>query len=113
MKDIALLERKALTCGTTWAAAGLVVEMRGTRELTRMTGYGLDLYSGLESETGQTTGLTRIGSLLIATDREREREYERILSQSHGFGVEMERINTDELRRLWPIMNTDDIVAAY
>jgi 4-methylaminobutanoate oxidase (formaldehyde-forming) len=113
MKDIALLERKTLTCGTTWAAAGLVVEMRGTKELTRMTGYGLDLYSRLESETGQTTGFTRTGSLLIATNREREREYDRILSQSRTFGVEMERINTDELSRLWPIMNTADIIAAY
>lgn len=113
MKDLALLERKTLTCGTTWAAAGLVVEMRGTIELTRMTGYGLDLYSRLESETGQTTGFTRTGSLLIATNREREREYNRILSQSRTFGVEMERINIDELKRLWPIMKTQDIIAAY
>jgi len=113
MKDIALLERKTLTCGTTWAAAGLVIEMRGTRELTRMMGYGLDLYSRLETETGQATGFIKTGSLLIATNRERERENNRILSQSRTFGVEMERINTDELSRLWPIMNTDDIIAAY
>lgn len=113
MKDIALLERKSLTCGTTWAAAGLVIEMRGTRELTRMMGYGLDLYSRLEIETGQATGFTKTGSLLISTNWEREREYKRILSQSRTFGVEMERINTDELSRLWPIMNTDDIIAAY
>jgi 4-methylaminobutanoate oxidase (formaldehyde-forming) len=113
MKDIALLERKTLTCGTTWAAAGLVVEMRGTKELTRMTGYGLDLYSRLEAETGQTTGFTRTGSLLIATNREREREYDRILSQSRTFGVEMERISADDLNRLWPVMNTADVTAAY
>jgi len=113
ISDVALLERKSLTCGTTWAAAGLVVEMRGTRELTRMTGYGLDLYARLEAETGQTTGFTRSGSLLIATNQEREREYNRILSQSRTYGVEMERIGIDELKKLWPILHTEDITAAY
>ncbi len=30
VKDVVVLERKELTCGTTWAAAGLVVQLRGT-----------------------------------------------------------------------------------
>ena len=113
LTDVSLLERKSLTCGTTWAAAGLAVEMRGTLELTRMTGYGLDLYSRLEEETGQSTGFTRSGSLLIATNPEREREYNRLLSQSRTYGVDMERISIDELKKLWPIMHTKDITAAY
>jgi glycine/D-amino acid oxidase-like deaminating enzyme len=113
LTDVALLERKSLTCGTTWAAAGLAVEMRGTLELTRMTGYGIDLYSRLEKETGQSTGFIRSGSLLIATNPEREQEYNRILSQSCTYGVEMERITMEELQKLWPILHIDDITAAY
>src|SRR4029450_7775312 len=54
--DVLLLEQGKLTCGTTWHAAGLVGQTRATRNATRMSQYGIELYSTLEAETGLATG---------------------------------------------------------
>ncbi|NQT55268.1 MAG: FAD-binding oxidoreductase, partial [Desulfobacteraceae bacterium] len=67
VKDVVLLERKNLTCGTTWAAAGLVVILRGTPEMVRMTRHGYELYRELEKETEQPTGFIQSGTINIAT----------------------------------------------
>jgi glycine/D-amino acid oxidase-like deaminating enzyme len=61
--DVLLLERKQLTCGTTWHAAGLVGQLRATRNLTMLAQYTTELYTTLEKETGQATGFRQIGSL--------------------------------------------------
>jgi len=50
--DVVLLEQGKLTCGTTWHAAGLVGQLRATRNATRMSRYGIELYATLEAETG-------------------------------------------------------------
>ena len=54
--DVGLLERKELTCGTTWHAAGLVGQLRATRNMTMLAQYTSELFAGLEAETGQATG---------------------------------------------------------
>ena len=111
--DVVLLERKFLTSGTTWAAAGLVGQLRATHALTRLAAYGTELYARLEAETGQHTGYTSNGSIMVARTPDRVHEYERSRSMAKAFGVEMERIGLDEARRLWPLMNTDGLQAAY
>ena len=65
-RDVVLLERRELSCGTTWHAAGLVGQLRATHNLTRLAKYGADLYERLEAETGQATGFRRPGSLSLA-----------------------------------------------
>ena len=65
--DVVLLERKQLTCGTTWHAAGLVGQLRATYNMTRLAQYTTGLYAGLEQETGQATGFRQTGSIAIAT----------------------------------------------
>jgi glycine/D-amino acid oxidase-like deaminating enzyme len=52
--DIVLLERKQLTCGTTWHAAGLVGQLRGSQNMTRLAKYSAELYTKLEAETGMS-----------------------------------------------------------
>src|SRR3712207_8323797 len=69
--DVVLLERRRLTCGTTWHAAGLVGQLRGSRNMTRLAKYSADLYARLEAETGVATGLRRVGSLSVALTAER------------------------------------------
>lgn len=113
VKDVVLLERKSLNCGTSWAAAGLVINLRGTLELAKMTAHSMELYQELEKETEQTTGYTKTGSLLIATNAERQLEYERFLSIGETLGVEIRRIDLNELRELWPPINTEGIIGAY
>ena len=66
-RDVVLLEQGRLTCGTTWHAAGLVGQTRATRNATRMSRYGIELYSTLERETGLATGWTQCGSLNVAS----------------------------------------------
>lgn len=113
VKDVVLLERKYLTSGTSWAAAGLVINLRGTLELAKMTAYGMELYQEIEKETEQPTGYTNTGSLLIAANEERQLEYERFLSVGETLGVEIRRIDMDELKELWPPISIDGIMSAY
>ncbi len=113
VKDVVVLERKSLTCGTTWAAAGLVVTLRGTPEMVRMTRHGYELYRELEIETGQPTGFIQTGTINIATNEHRKDELKKLESLSESFGVENRRIDLAELKERWPLINTEDILAAY
>jgi 4-methylaminobutanoate oxidase (formaldehyde-forming) len=112
-RDAVLLERKVLTSGTTWAAAGLVGQLWASSALTKLAKYGTELYSRLEAETGQTTGFVRSGSLRVARTESRKREYDRAAGMARAFGVEIEQISFEEARRLWPPMKTDDLAAVY
>jgi 4-methylaminobutanoate oxidase (formaldehyde-forming) len=77
-RDVVLLERRQLSCGTTWHAAGLVGQLRSSHNLTRLASYGAVLYERLEAETGQATGFRRSGSISVA------RTAERLVSSSAG-----------------------------
>ena len=109
-RDVVLLERKKLTCGTTWHAAGLVGQLRATLNMTRLAQYTADLYTTLEQETGQATGFKQNGSISVATSDERLEELKRGASMGRTFGLEIEVIGADEIKRLWPLINTGDVV---
>ena len=111
-RDVLLLERKRLTSGTTWHAAGLVGQLRSTHNLTRLAKYTTELYAGLEKETGQATGFRQNGSLSIATDEERFEEFQRGASMASCFGLEVEVITANEVRELHPLVETGDIKGA-
>ncbi len=111
-KDVVLLEQGQLTCGTTWHAAGLVAQLRATHNLTRLARYSIDLYAGLEAETGQATGFKQNGAITIADNAERFEELKRSASMGRCFGVEVDIISPSELKRLWPMVNDNDIVGA-
>lgn len=110
VKDVVLLERQQLTCGTTWHAAGLVSMLWPTPYLTKLAQYSHELYASLEEETGQATGYRRIGSLSIARTSERLEELRRTSSMASVFGVESEMIDNDALQELYPGINTDGIL---
>ncbi len=112
-KDVLLLERKTLTSGTTWAAAGLVGQLWASSALTKLAKYGTDLYARLEAETGQTTGFVRSGSIRVARTEARKSEYDRAAGMARVFDVEIEQISYEQARKLFPPMKTDNIVAAY
>ncbi|MBC8417052.1 MAG: FAD-binding oxidoreductase, partial [Desulfobacterales bacterium] len=113
IKEVVLLERRSLTCGTTWAAAGLVVNLRGTPEMVRMTRYGYELYRELEKETEQPTGFIQSGTINIATNEHRRHELEHWESLAESFGVVNLPIDLDELKERWPLINTEDVLSAY
>ena len=72
--DVVLLERKQLTSGTTWHAAGLIGQLRGSQNMTRLAKYSADLYVKLEAETGVATGMRQVGSITVALTEERKHE---------------------------------------
>jgi len=112
-KDITLLERKQLTSGTTWAAAGLIAQLRASREMTNLAKYGTELYARLEEETGQATGYKTTGALGVAQTEDRKREWLRGAAMARAFGIEMYQISSKEAQDLVPLLNTDDLVSVF
>lgn len=113
VKDVVLLERRNLTCGSTWAAAGLVVILRGTPEMVRMTRHGYELYRELEKETEQPTGFIQTGTINIATNEHRKHELELLESLAESFGVVNIPMSMDEVKERWPLINIEDVLSAY
>jgi glycine cleavage system T protein len=109
-QDVVLLERRQLTCGTTWHAAGLVGQLRASQNMTRLAKYTAELYTRIEEETGQATGFKQNGSITIATNRERFEELKRNASMAKVFGLDVDVISTAQIRERYPLINTDDVV---
>ena len=105
-----LLERRQLTCGTTWHAAGLIGQLRATQNLTRLAKYSAELYAGLEAETGQPTGFRQHGSLRLARTAERFIELKRAASMAATFGLEVECSGPAEAKARHPLLAADDVV---
>ena len=109
INDVVLLEKHQLTSGTTWHAAGLVPQLRGTRRLSELAMYGLHLYPELEAETGQSTGLKQNGSLNVAASPERLEEVRRGATMARHLGAEVIDVGPDDIARLWPMADVSDI----
>jgi len=110
--DVVLLEQGKLTCGTTWHAAGLVGQLRATRNATRMSQYGIELYSTLEAETGLATGWKQCGSVNVAKTPARLKLLKRQMARAKSFGIDFEFITPAEAGKLCPILRTDDLSGA-
>ena len=108
--DVVLLERKQLTCGTTWHAAGLIAQLRATQNMTRLAKYSQELYFGLEEETGVATGFKRNGSITVALTDERMEELRRSAAMARAFGVEIDEISPSDIRSRYPGLTVDDAV---
>lgn len=110
-KDVVLLERKQLTSGTTWHAAGLIAQLRATANMTKLAKYSQELYGSLEGETGVATGFKRVGSITAALTEERKEEIFRQASMARAFGVEVEEISPSEIKDRYPHLNIDGVTA--
>ncbi|GAB5445505.1 GcvT family protein [Gymnodinialimonas sp.] len=110
--DVVLLERKRLTSGTTWHAAGLIAQLRATKNMTRLARYSQELYGNLEAETGVATGFRRCGSITMALTEHRAEEIRRQASMARSFGVEVEEIGADDVLARYPHVNVEGMTAA-
>ncbi len=110
--EIVLLERKKLTSGTTFHAAGLVGQLRSNANITQLLGYSVELYDTLEQETGLGTGWKMNGGLRLACNEERWTEVKRQATTAHSFGLEMNLLTPKEAQDLWPLMQVEDVVGA-
>ncbi|MGB1234424.1 MAG: GcvT family protein [Planktomarina sp.] len=110
-KDIVLLERKQLTSGTTWHAAGLIAQLRATANMTKLAKYSQELYGDLEAETGVATGFKRCGSITVALSEERKEEIYRQAAMARAFGVEVEEISPTEVKQRYEHLNIEGVTA--
>ncbi len=108
--DVLLLERRQLTCGTTWHAAGLVPQLRATRTLTELAKYTSELLKTLEAETGQATGFKQNGSIGVALSEARFEEFKRTGAMGRAFGVAVEYLSPREVLDRYPHLDGRDIV---
>jgi 4-methylaminobutanoate oxidase (formaldehyde-forming) len=110
--DVVLLERKQLTSGTTWHAAGLIAQLRATANMTKLAKYSQELYGSLEEETGVATGFKRVGSITVALTEERKEEIYRQAAMARAFGVEVEEISNERVQEMYPHLNLEGVVGA-
>ncbi|MEM9637967.1 MAG: FAD-dependent oxidoreductase, partial [Pseudomonadota bacterium] len=111
-KDVVLLERKQLTSGTTWHAAGLIAQLRATANMTKLAKYSQELYGNLEEETGVATGFKRCGSITVALTEERREEILRQAAMARAFGVEVEEISPSEVKERYEHLNIKGVTGA-
>jgi heterotetrameric sarcosine oxidase gamma subunit len=110
--DVVLLERHRIASGTSWHAAGLVARVRASHPMTELAGYGVDLYSRLQDETGVDVHLRPTGSLTLAEHEGRltELQYTAAIARHHG--VDARLLATRDLAEVWPLLSTDGLVGA-
>ena len=110
--DVVLLERKQLTSGTTWHAAGLIGQLRGSANMTRLAKYSADLYVKLAAETGVETGMRQVGSISVALTEHRHEELLRQATVARIFDVDVTEISPSEVKAMYPHLNVSDVVGA-
>ena len=111
-KDIVLVEKADLTSGSTWHAAGLVGQLRGSLSLTRIMMFSAELYARLAAETGQETDWRQCGSLRLASTPLRMEENLRQAALARTFGLPVEVLSPREAVNLFPLLSDRDLVGA-
>ncbi len=111
-RDVLLVEKSQLTHGCTWHAAGLVGQLRGKKNLTRLMQNSVAVFDRLEQETGQAISWKKVGSLRLAGSRDRWSEIRRSMGQAKSFGVECHSLSADEAAKRFPFIVKDGIEGA-
>jgi 4-methylaminobutanoate oxidase (formaldehyde-forming) len=111
-RDVVLLERAQLTAGTTWHAAGLLMQVQASYNMTMFGKYNAQMVADVEALTGQETGYRRTGSILVAGTPERWEEVKHAISMAHACDVDVYAIGPAEAKRAWPLLNESEMVGA-
>ena len=112
-KDVLLLERDTVTSMRTWRGRIMVTFGSLSETSTELRKYSKELYSNLEQETGQSTGIKKCGFIEVATSQDRLEEFRRVAAFNRYCGVDVEEISASEVESLFPLAKTDDIVAGF
>ena len=111
-KDVVLLERAALTEGATWHAAGLVGQLRSSRNTTRMLKKSVEMYDRLQNEAGMSFDWKKTGSLRLAASEDRLLEAKRLTTMAQSFDLEMSMIGPSEAKELFPLIEQKELLGA-
>lgn len=112
VKDVIVLEKGELTSGSTWHAAGLVGQLRSSRNITQMLKYSVELYRNLEKKSGLPTGWREVGGLRVASSKDRMYELKKGATTAKSFGLEMHMLSPQEAYDLFPIMDLNGVEGA-
>ena len=110
--DVALLERKELTSGSTWHAAGLLPLFNMSYSVGQIHKYSVQLYRTLEEETGQDVGLRTVGNIRLAMTPDRMDEYRQYAGVARTIGVNVEFLTPEQVGEIWPLAVTDGLIGA-
>lgn len=110
-KGVLLVERNVLTSGTTWHAAGLIANARGSIALTGLAKYGASFYSTLHSDTGIDIGYSTPGSISLARTDARVDELTHAADIARHCGVQAELLSPEEIAKLWPLASMEAVAS--
>ncbi|MDR3375582.1 MAG: FAD-dependent oxidoreductase, partial [Ancalomicrobiaceae bacterium] len=110
--DVVLIERKELTSGSTWHAAGLLPLFNLSYSVGQIHKYSVKLYDNLEAETGQNVGFKKVSNIRLARTKDRWDEYMYYKGIAETIGVNVELLTAEQVREIWPLMETDGILGA-
>ncbi|HYZ25681.1 MAG TPA: FAD-binding oxidoreductase, partial [Geminicoccaceae bacterium] len=110
--DVVLLERKNLTSGSTWHAAGLLPLFNMSYSVGQIHKYSVALYKRLQEETGQDVGLRQCSNIRLAMNRDRMDEYHQYAGVAQTIGVKVEFLTPAQVKEIWPLCNIDGLVGA-
>jgi 4-methylaminobutanoate oxidase (formaldehyde-forming) len=111
-RDVLLLEKRKLTEGCTWHAAGLVGQLRGKKNLTRLMQASVAVFDRLAAETSNAIQWHKVGSLRLASSPDRWSEIRRSMTQAKSFGVEVDALSAEEAKAKFPWITTDGVEGA-
>jgi dimethylglycine dehydrogenase len=110
--DSVLIERKELTSGSTWHAAGLLPLFNLSYSVGQIHKYSVALYQTLEKETGLDPGLRQVSNIRLALTRDRMDEYNYYAGVAETIGVKVKFLTPGELKKIWPLCNVDGVIGA-
>ena len=101
--DVVLLERKELTSGSTWHAAGLLPLFNMSYAVGQLHKYSVGLYRALEEETGQHVGFKQVSNIRLARTKDRWDEYMYYAGVARTIGVNVNMLTPDQVKEVWPL----------
>ena len=110
--DVVLIERKELTSGSTWHAAGLLPLFNMSYSVGQLHKYAVNLYKSLEEETGKNVGFSVVSNIRLADNKDRMDEYHQYAGVAKTIGVDVKFLTPDQVKEIWPLCNTNDLIGA-
>ncbi|MEL6373272.1 MAG: FAD-dependent oxidoreductase [Pseudomonadota bacterium] len=110
--DVVLVERRELTSGSTWHAAGLLPLFNLSYSVGQLHKYSVALYEGLEAETGQPVGFRQVSNIRLARTRDRMDEYRYYAGVAETIGVDVRFLTPAQVRERWPLCRDEPLLGA-
>ena len=110
--DVVLIERKELTSGSTWHAAGLLPLFNMSYSVGQLHRYAVQLYKSLEKETGKNVGFSVVSNIRLAQTQDRMDEYHQYAGVAKTIGVDVKFLKPEQVKEIWPLCNIEGLVGA-